>query len=162
MLAPDPVQIEGLTVLTERLADRRRGPYGIGDIMVRDQLLTTSAGTGFDLVRSMMPFLQPCDRESEALCMGGRLGINGARQVTVCVDGHKVSQEVMETILSGVDPRTLYMVEAYTRVGEVRMYSAGYMTRLLEQGMDLPPLTFGCQDGGSLPDPGPGAGPSTH
>lgn len=148
LLVPDPVQIDGLTVLTERLADRRRGPYGIGEVLLREQLLTESGGSGIDLVRRTLPFVQPCGPETEALCMGGRSGMSGPREVTVCLDGNKLPSEVIETMLGTVDPRGLYMVEIYSRVGEVRMYSPSYMQRLIEAGSDLPPLTFGCNDAG--------------
>ena len=149
LLVPDPIQLDGLTVLTERLADRRRGVFGIADILLQEQLMTGPEGSGFDLVRRMLPFVELCDRDnSEALCIGGRLGASGKRQVTVCIDGSVVPPELAETILSGVDPRGLYMVEVYSRVGEVRMYSPGYMQRLIKTDMDLPPLSFGCSGAG--------------
>lgn len=149
LLVPDPIQLDGLTVLTERLADRRRGIFGVADILLQEQLMTASEGSGYDLVRRMLPFVELCDRQnSEALCMGGRLGAGGKRQVTVCIDGSVVPPELAQTILSGVDPRGLYMVEVYSRVGEVRMYSPGYMQRLIETDMDLPPLSFGCSGAG--------------
>jgi hypothetical protein len=155
LLVPDPVQLEGLTVLTERLADRRRGPYGVGEILTKEQLVAVSGGSAYDLVRRVMPFAVPCDAQtSEALCMGGRLGADGRRRVTVCIDDRAVPPELSETILSGVDPRALYMVESYNRVGEVRMYTPGYMQRLIDEDIDLPPLSFGC----GAPSWGPGAG----
>lgn len=145
MVVPNPVELDGLIVLTERLAERRRGPYGVADILMQDQLIAGAEGSGYDLVRRMLPFVAPCDpQSSEALCMGGRVGADGNREVTVCIDGSRIPSEVVETMLSGVDPRSLYLVETYSRVGEVRMYTPPYMQRLISEGMDLPPLSFGC------------------
>ena len=33
MLTPDPIQIQGLTVLAEKMADRRRGVYGVATVL---------------------------------------------------------------------------------------------------------------------------------
>jgi hypothetical protein len=145
-LAPDPVQIDGLTVLTERLEDRRRGPYGIGEILDRDDLVTVPDGSAYDLVVRRFPFARPCDPQStEALCMGMSRGMGDMRRLKVCIDGSLVHPDYTETVLGTLDPRTLYLAEMYTRVGEIRFYTPAYMQRLLELGEDLPPLTFDCQ-----------------
>ncbi len=144
LLSPDPIQLEGLTVLAERLAERRRGPYGVADVLERADLLESAQGSGYELVMQMLPFVGLCNRESEALCMAGRPMMGQRREVTVCVDGNKVPGMMMQTALSGVDPRGMYLVEAYPRAGHVRMYSPGYIKRLLDAGMSLPPLSFGC------------------
>jgi carboxypeptidase-like protein len=148
VLAPDPVELEGLTVLTERLANRRRGIFGVGEIIERRQLMEAPDVSGYDLVRRVLPFSELCSRDSEALCLVGRRSMGERREVSVCVDGHKIPSQLMDLALAGVDPRGLYLVEAYPNVGEVRMYSPGYMKLLLESGRELPPLSFGCEDGG--------------
>ncbi len=145
-LPMDPIAIRGLTVLTERLADRRRGPFGIADVVTRDQLLRAPDASGYEFVRRRLPFVEACSFDTEALCMSGRSVMGDRRAVRVCVDGRRVPPDLMQTVLSTIDPRAMYLVEVYTRVGEVRMYSTGYMQRLLEQGQELPPLTFGCSD----------------
>jgi hypothetical protein len=148
MLEPDPVEIEGLTVLAERLADRRRGAYGVADILEREQLLAAPDASGYELIRRMLPFVQPCGPDTEALCLGGR-GIRSERRtVSVCFDGHQIPESMIQTSLSPVDPTGLYLVEVYSRVGAVHMYSPGYMKRLIQEGPDLPPLSFGCRDAG--------------
>jgi len=53
-------------------------------------------------------------------------------------------QDPVAPELEAVDPRALYMVEAYPRVGQVRFYTRGYVARLLAAGQDLPPLSFTC------------------
>jgi len=138
-LDPDPVEIEGLKVLVQRFEDRRRGPFGAVDVIDQKALVDAPGGTGVDFVKRVVPFARPCDSETEALCLNqmGRI-----EPLTVCVDGHRVSEMMAE--LEHVDPRSLYMVEVFRRTGQVHMYSRGYVERLLAAGSDLPPLSFGC------------------
>jgi len=138
-LSPDPVKIEGLQVLVERFQDRRRGPFGAVDVLDQTLLVKAPGGTGVDLIKREMPFLNPCDNETEQLCFN-RMG--QILPITVCFDGHRVSEMMAE--LEHVDPRGLYMVEIFRRAGQVHMYSRGYVERLLEAGSELPPLSFGC------------------
>ncbi|MFQ5537452.1 MAG: carboxypeptidase-like regulatory domain-containing protein [Gemmatimonadota bacterium] len=156
LLTKDPIELEGITVLSERLADRRRGIFGVADVMTQSELKEVSGGSGFDLLRRLLPFTEVCSVESEALCLPGRTNGGERRTVTVCIDGHRVPEPLMETTLSGIDPRRLYLVEAYQRAGQVRMYTPGYIKRLLGLGLDLPPLSFGCGDDRT---PGPGINP---
>lgn len=143
VLAPDPIQMEGLTVLTQRLANRRRGIYGLGDVLDRQQLLDAPDASGYDLVLRMLPFVEPCSMGGAALCVVGRRSLGQKTRVSVCIDGSTVPAELLEVALSGVDPRSFYLVEVYPRVGAVRMYSPDYMKRLIESGRSLPPLAFG-------------------
>lgn len=144
VLAPDPILLEGLTVLTQSLADRRRGIYGVGDILNREQLLSAPDVSGYDLVLRMLPFVESCSPSSEALCIMGRLSDGRRTEVSVCIDGSPVPSDFVQLVLSGIDPRSFYLVEVYPRVGAVRMYSPAYMKRLIESGRELPPLAFGC------------------
>lgn len=145
-LAPDPVQLDGLTVLAERLQERRRGPFGIGDILDREDLVQVPDGSAYDLVVRQFPFARPCDPQAtEALCMGMSRGMGDMRRVKVCIDGTLVPPDYTETMLSTMDPRTFYLAEFYSRQGEIRLYTPQYMETLLELGADLPPLTFECQ-----------------
>jgi hypothetical protein len=52
---------------------------------------------------------------------------------------------MLEPALAAIDPRALYAVEAYGRVGVVRMYTVDYMKWLIDSGQNLQPLTFGCR-----------------
>lgn len=154
-LAPDPIEMEGLTVLARRLSERRMGPFGVGEFLNQADLLSAPDGSGYDLVVRMMPFAQRCDMETEALCLAGRTAMGERRQMTVCVDGQRVAPDFIETALQGVRPQTLYLVEVYSRAGEVRMYSPAYVERMMGAGASLPPLSFGCGGipgiGGTLP-----------
>lgn len=141
-LDPDPVEIEGLQVLVERFQDRRRGPFGAVDILTQADLLRAPDGAASDLVRRMVPFARPCDPvngQDEKLCVnaGGRF-----EALTICVDNRLVLESMVE--LEHLDPRGLYMVEVFRRGGQVRIYTRGYVERLLATGEDMPPLSFGC------------------
>lgn len=138
-LKPDPIELEGLTVLAERMADRRRGPFGVATILEQKDLLGVSVGTAYELTRQVLPFAQACTPDEDSLCVS----VQGRRRgVSVCFDGRVVPSGSPE--LQAVDPRALYLVEAYPRVGQVRLYSRGYVARLLAAGQDLPPLAFEC------------------
>lgn len=156
LLSPDPIQLESLTVLSERLANRWRGPYGVADIVDREQLLNAPDGSAYDLIRRLLPFVQLCDSYTEALCLPGRTQMGKKRKVSVCLDDLRVPSRMLETALAGVDPRALYYVEIYSRVGEVRLFSPGHIERLIRDGGRLRPLTFGCRNdplGGEMSDP---------
>ncbi|HKJ01433.1 MAG TPA: carboxypeptidase-like regulatory domain-containing protein [Longimicrobiales bacterium] len=146
-LYPDPVEIEGLRVLVQRFEDRRRGPFGVVDVLDQKVLVDAPGGSGVDLIKREVPFARPCDSQTEQLCLNqmGRL-----EPLTVCIDGHRVSEMMAE--LEHVDPRSLYMVEVFRRTGQVHMYTRGYVQRLLDTGAELPPLSFGC---GQVGLPGP-------
>jgi carboxypeptidase-like protein len=147
-LPADPLVIEGLIVLTEQLANRRRGPYGIADVLTQRDLQASAQGTGYELVLMTLPFSRVCGPQTEALCLAGRSAVGEQKTVTVCIDDRAVPGDLMQSILGSVDPRSLYMAEVYSRVGEVRLYTPGYIQRLAEQDSELPPLTFGCTGAG--------------
>ena len=141
-LTPDPVKIRGLEVLVDRFQDRRRGPFGAVDVLTQRDLLKAPDGAASDLVRRMVPFARPCDAmagEDSGLCVN-----NAGRftPLTICVDNRKVQESMVE--LEHLDPRGLYMMEVFRRGGQVRLYSRGYVERLLATGEELPPLSFGC------------------
>ncbi|MGD2123739.1 MAG: carboxypeptidase-like regulatory domain-containing protein [Gemmatimonadota bacterium] len=147
-LSPNPLELEGLTVLAESLARRRVGPFGVADVLDREDLLASPESSGYQFLLRVLPFVEKCNMESDALCMVGRMSMGEKRQVQVCLDDRRVPPDFMESLLAPVDPRGLYLVEAYTRVGEVRMYTPGYIKRLIAQEGSLPPLSFGCAGGG--------------
>ena len=148
VLRPDPVKLRGLTVLGERLAERRRGPYGVATVLDQEMLLEAPDGSAYELVRRIMPFATPCDPGGDELCMNGAGVGRGRSKISVCIDGQRWSG--MGAQLEAVNPRGLYLVEAFTRVGEVRMYSRGYVERLIAAGTELPPISFGCMGDGVM------------
>lgn len=141
-LDPDPVKIQGLEVLVDRFEDRRRGPFGAVDVLTQDDLLRTADGAASDLVRRLVPFARPCDPvngQDEKMCVnsGGQF-----EPLSICVDNRQVVESMVE--LEHLDPRGLYMVEVFRRRGQVRLYTRGFVERVLASGEELPPLSFGC------------------
>jgi hypothetical protein len=147
-ITPDPVKLEGLTVLAERFEDRRRGIFGSVEVLGSEELLRVPDGASSDLVRRLVPFARPCDSQTENLCYNAQ---GRVEPLVVCVDERRMSEGMVE--LEHLDPRGLYMVEVFRRGGQVRLYSRGYIERLLASGAELPPLSFGC---GVVGLPGPG------
>lgn len=155
MLMPDPIQLQGLTVLADRLADRRRGIYGVATILEEKDLLKGIYTSFYEMTQRLIPSAAVCPPTinggtAEVPMQGDQLCFNHqghTEPVTVCIDDHQAMGQGAE--LDVLDPRGYYMVEAYPRVGQVRVYSRGYVARLAANGMTLPPLSFGC--GGAMP-----------
>lgn len=138
-LKPDPIQIEGLNVLTRRLTEPRRGRFGTATVLDQGALLSSPFGTALELTRNLVPFAQRCSPDADSLCVSGQ---GRKRSLSICVDGHIVSSESPE--LESIDPRGLFLAAAYARVGRVQLYSRAYVARLLALGEDLPPWSFDC------------------
>ena len=80
-----------------------------------------------------------CSPQTDSLCVSSQ----GRRTpVSICMDGRAISRA--SPALEVLDPRGLCLVEAYSRVGRVAMYSRGYVARLIETGQQRPPFSFGC------------------
>jgi len=139
LLPPDPVAIQGLTVLVDRFERRRRTYFGSVRVIDQDRLLNGGPGTAYDLLQRSVPFARPCLRANEDLCMIRR----GREQVVrVCIDERPAFAGARE--LEGFDSRELYLVELYDWGSQVRVYSRWYVDRMLSEGRSLKPLSFGC------------------
>jgi hypothetical protein len=104
--------------------------------------------------RRIVPFARPCSVDDEDLCVNAQGQIE---PLVVCVDERRVAEQTSE--LEHLDPRGLYMVEVFRRGGQVRIYTRGYVERLIASGAELSPLSFGCGIPGM---PGPGTIPTPH
>jgi hypothetical protein len=142
----DPIEIEGLVVLTRRLTERATGRYGTPRVLDQGELLQSSFGTLLELTRNVVPFAQPCSPDADSLCVSGQ---GRKRPLQVCLDGRLISSASPE--LEAIDPRGLYLVASYPRVGRIQMYTRAFIARLLEAGEDLPPSTFECVGPGGFP-----------
>jgi hypothetical protein len=159
MLMPNPIELQGLTVLADKLADRRRGIYGVATILDEKELLKGTYTSFYEMTQRLIPSAAVCPPTvgggtAEVPMQGNELCFNHqghTEPVAVCIDEHKAMGEGAE--LDILDPRGYYLVEAYPRVGQVRVYSRGYVARLAANGETLPPLSFGCS--GAMPG-GPG------
>jgi len=145
-LKANPIEIEGLVVLTRRLTERATGRFGTPRVLDQGQLLQSSFGTLLELTRNVVPFAQPCSPDADSLCVSGQ---GRKRPLQVCLDGRLVSSASPE--LEAIDPRGLYLVASYPRVGRIQMYTRAFVARLLEAGEDLPPSTFECVGPGGFP-----------
>lgn len=147
MLSPDPVQLEGLNVLVERLADRRRGVFGVATVLDQAQLQRGEYTSFYDMTLRIVPSARTCSPDADSLCFNNK---GHFEPVQVCIDGHRAMGQGVE--LDVLDPRRFYMVEAYPLAGQIWVYSWGYVARLAANHQELPPLSFGC--GGALGGPG--------
>lgn len=139
LLPPDPLAIQGLTVLVDRFARRRRTYAGPVRVIDQDRLLNGQSESAFDLVTRSVPFGRPCRTSFEELCTIRR----GREQVVqVCIDERRAFAGARE--LESYDSRELYMVELYGWGSQVRVYSRWYVDRMVSEGRTLRPLSFGC------------------
>jgi hypothetical protein len=139
LISPDPIAIQGLRVLVDRFARRRRTYAGPVRAIDQDRLLNEPSQSAFELLRRSIPFGRPCRTSFEELCTVRR----GREQVvTVCIDERPAFAGARELEL--FDVKELYLVELYGWGSQVRVYSRWYVDRLLSEGRTLRPLSFGC------------------
>lgn len=138
-LKPDPIELKGLVAIVDQLATQRSGPLGAATILRQEDLLRSGFGSAYGLTRQVLPFARLCSHDADSLCVSGQ---GQSRPVAVCIDGRRVSSGSPE--MQAIDPHSLYLVEAYPRVGRIRFYTRGYIARLAANGRRLPPPTFEC------------------
>ncbi|HSM60566.1 MAG TPA: carboxypeptidase-like regulatory domain-containing protein [Longimicrobiales bacterium] len=139
LLPPDPVALQGLTVLVDRFERRRRTHFGSVRVLDQESLSRGAAESAYDLLRRAVPFARECRNRFEDLCFHRR---GAERRVELCIDERPAFAGARE--LESYDPRELYLVEVYDWGRQVRVYSRWYVERLLDEGRGLRPLTFGC------------------
>jgi len=139
LLKPNPIALEGLSVLVDRFERRRRFYYGPIRVMDQAQLLRRPASSAYDVVRSNLPMARPCVDDMNELCTFRR----GRREpVDICVDEVRAYGGAMELGLYGAGD--LYMVEVYDMGREVRVYTRWFVENRLRSGRSLQPLSWGC------------------
>lgn len=144
LLRPNPLALEGLTVLVDRFERRRRFHFGPVQAMDQDQLMRTARANAFEVVRGMIPMARTCLRDFDRLCVPRRGSI---QTVAVCLDDVPLWSDIHA--LEAYDPRELYMVEVYDRGREVRVYTRYFVEERLRSGRRLAPLSWGCGIPGS-------------
>jgi len=139
LLPPDPLAIQGLSVLVDRFARRRRTYVGPVRVVDHDRLLNGPSQSALELVTRSVPFGRPCRTSFDELCTVRR----GREQVVqICIDERPAFAGARE--LESYDAKELYMVEVYGWGSEIRVYSRWYVDRMLSGGRTLKPLSFGC------------------
>lgn len=144
LLRPNPLELEGLTVLVDRFERRRRFHFGPVRVLDQDRLLRTARASAYDLVRAEVPMARSCPGDFENLCTLRR---GRVQRVDICVD--EVPLWAGVEALESYDPAELYLVEVYDRGTEVRLYTRYFVEGRLRSGRDLPPLAWGCRVPGS-------------
>ena len=125
--------------MDRRLRGRRLDYVELVRILDQGELLNSSFGNTYELTRPVMPGADLCTPEADSLCVSSQ----GRRTpLSICMDGRAISSARPE--LEVLDPRGLFLVEAFSRVGWIDMYSRGYVAWLIETGQRLSPFSFGC------------------
>ena len=121
--------------MDRRLRGRRRDYVELVRILDQGELLNSSFGNTYELTRPVMPGADLCTPEADSLCVSSQ----GRRTpLSICMDGRAISSARPE--LEVLDPRGLFLVEAFSRVGWIDMYSRGYVAWLIETGQRLSPV----------------------
>jgi Carboxypeptidase regulatory-like domain len=136
-LMPKPLELRGLEVVTDRFAERRRFSFLPVDVLGPDVLATTH-GTAYDIVKNAIPAARMCADDMGQLCIFRRR----VRKVSVCIDEMKIYRGALE--LERYKPWELYMVEVYDRGLQVRVYTRRFTDRLRERHRKLQPWSWGC------------------
>jgi Carboxypeptidase regulatory-like domain len=90
-LMPKPLELRGLEVVTDRFAERRRFSFLPVDVLGPDVLATTH-GTAYDIVKNAIPAARMCADDMGQLCIYRRR----VREVSVCIDEMKVYRGALE------------------------------------------------------------------
>ncbi len=139
-LNPNPIELEGLTVLVDGFERRRRRYFGPVRVLDQERLQRETRGSVYDIVRAEVPLARPCPFEGENLCFQRR---GRSQRVNVCLD--EVPLWEGAAALDGYDSAALYLIEVYDRGREVRVYTRFFVEKRLRTGRRLPPLDWGCQ-----------------
>jgi hypothetical protein len=139
LLTPNPIAMEGLTVLVDRFEQRRRFHFGPVRVLDQAALLRRGASSAYDIVRANVPFARPCSADMNRLCVWRR---GQRRTVQMCLDEAPAYGGISDLeVQSGAD---LYMVEVYDQGLEVRLYTRWFVEGRLRSGRGLRPLSMGC------------------
>lgn len=165
VLNPDPIQIEGITVveesaltaLTERMEGRRSAYSGSVSFRDREDILRTGAGSALDLVRGMYSAYE-CGLGGLCRSARGRTG-----QILICIDEQRAMAPIAE--LSGISVENLASSEFYLPTvgtgpsrgpddlasraptypaGQLRVYTRQWMVSTAGRGVGVWPAEFGC------------------
>lgn len=143
-MAPDPLVLEGLTVVADRFK-RRRNAYAYSvNTIERDELLFSGAADLLDFIRGRAGvFTTPCPAGGAFRFASFDCAMVRGRptEITVCLDE--------APLLGGADqlrmipPQELHMVEVYRRGAHIRVYTEQFMARAARRRLTVPPLGFG-------------------
>lgn len=134
-LEPDPVMLEAIEVITNRLERRRRSlAMSVRSYDARE-LATTASFSAFEFVRSRL-ITVPCPSRSFATHCVWRRGSAVSPQVVVDEMPYFGGLD----ILMSYDPRDLYLIEVLDAGRQVRIYTNWFAQRLAEGRVRLSPV----------------------
>lgn len=155
-LEPEAVELEGLHVLAETALEEllgdmkgRRAAYaGAVSVMDRTRLERFGDMTLWDLIRTRVPSLWPCDEGWSGLCARGRGGTienpNPIAPVHVCIDDQRSWAAIAD--LEDLTAEDVSVVEIYGRGhGGIRVYTPRFIVLSARDGRNITaPLASGC------------------
>ncbi|GMR14201.1 MAG: hypothetical protein BMS9Abin29_2441 [Gemmatimonadota bacterium] len=139
LVAPDPVMLEGLTIVVDRFRSRRHSsPYSVRTI--DSELLRRWGGRDMlTVLRAQIPFLRPCPNDPLAYC--GRFRGSTVR-VRVCLDEVPALGGIAQ--LAAYPPGVFHLIELYNGGTRLRAYTRRFVERLTKSRRRLLPLSLAC------------------
>jgi CarboxypepD_reg-like domain len=136
-LTPDPVLLEGIRVITDRLAARRNAIATTVRAYDAEQLVTSASFDAYDFLRTRL-FTTPCPRTSfSSVCIRRRGGVVVPQ---VYVDDAPYFGGF--DVLQGWDMPSLYAIEVIASGVQVRVYTKNFAERLAQGKTRLMPVIF--------------------
>ncbi len=139
-LVPDPIVLEGIQVMTDRFERRVEAQPTFSQVLRRDRLVNSSA---FDLLALLASttFLNPvrCYSRATSAVENTCAVIRGRiRRVRVYLDEMPVVGGL--DFVSLFSPHELHRVEVYHSLGQVRLYTEGFMRWASHNRLALTPI----------------------
>jgi hypothetical protein len=134
-LAPNPVILEGIQVINNRLKRRRNALAYSSRVFDARQLATSSAGDALDFVR-MRVFMTPCPSGSFSRYCIWRRGQSIAPAVYV----DEVPFIGGMDMLIGYGTQDLYLIEVLNQGTQIRLYTKWFAERLAQGRASLSPF----------------------
>lgn len=155
-LEPEAVEVEGLHVLAESALEevlgdmrRRRAAYPRAvTVLDRTRLEQLGDMTLWDIVRTRVPTLWPCDESWSGLCVRGRGGTienpSPVAPVQVCIDDRRSWAAVED--LEAMTANDISVLEIFGRgQGGIRIYTPRFIVLSVRDGRNITaPLASGC------------------
>lgn len=136
-LEPDPILLQGIASMTERL-DSRRGAYGFGPVRVFDEerLNESPARDVMELLSTQASVLiTPCpEPDTHSTCVAGR---GRPAKPRIFIDEAELQCGL--SFLASYAPDDLFLVEVYDRGAQIRAYTREFMERTGRRNRTLIP-----------------------
>jgi hypothetical protein len=140
LLEPDPVLLEGIRIVSDRLQSRRNAVAVSVQAFDQEDLLRTPLRDAAEFVRwNAGGHFQRCTTSGLAECVYTR---GRVQPVRVCIDDFPAIGGMHQ--LSTYWPQEFYVIEVYQRGRVVRAYTPQFVERLAKQRAWLPPVGIGC------------------